>query len=242
MGKARFGGSVPDVTRVLPRTGWGRPAKRYDSSRCVHYASPIMVVTARFRGVYGFVVMELGSRRLVHINVTGHPTAAWSLQQLREVLAMPHPYRFVLHDRDSIHAPWLDAAVAAMGVRVHRAPVHAPTANACCERLLGSLRRECLDYPIPLGEDQLWKILRVWRLDYNRGRPHAVSVLACRRHRLDCPRPSSSTIISQGTCGAWRGRSSADSTMSTDLRSWRRETARVIAEHNYLKPLTFVVP
>jgi putative transposase len=61
-----------------------------------------VVVTARFRVVYVFVVMEIGSRRLVHVNITSHPTAAWTLQQFREVLAMPHAYRFVLHDRDSI--------------------------------------------------------------------------------------------------------------------------------------------
>jgi hypothetical protein len=68
-----------------------------------------VVVTARFRVVYVFVVMEIGSRRLVHVNVTNHPTAAWTLQQCREVLAEEHPSRFVLHDRDSIYAPWLDA-------------------------------------------------------------------------------------------------------------------------------------
>ena len=74
---------------------------------------------------------------------------------------------------DSIYSPWLDAAVAAMGVRVLRTPVQAPTANAYCERLLGSLRRECLDFLIPFGEDHLRRILRVWAVHYNCGRPHA---------------------------------------------------------------------
>jgi transposase InsO family protein len=132
-----------------------------------------VAVTATFRVLYVFVALEVGSRRLVHVDVTSHPTAAWTLQQFREILAAPHAYRFVLHDRDSIYSPGLDAAVTAMGVRVLRTPVHAPTANAFCERLLGSLRRECLDYLIPLGEDQLRKILRIGRLHYNRGRPHA---------------------------------------------------------------------
>jgi hypothetical protein len=94
-----------------------------------------VVVTARFRVVYVFVVMELGSRRFVHLNVAGHPTAAWTLQQFREILAEPHAYRFVLHDRDSICSPWLDAAVTATGVRILRTPVQSPTANAVCERL-----------------------------------------------------------------------------------------------------------
>ena len=95
-----------------------------------------VVVTATFRILYVFVALEVGSRRLVHINVTSHPTAAWTLQQFREILAAPHAYRFVLHDRDSIYSPGLDAAITAMGVRVLRTPAQAPTANALCERLL----------------------------------------------------------------------------------------------------------
>ena len=59
-------------------------------------------MTATFRVLYVFVALEVGSRRLVHVNVTRHPTAAWTLQQFREVLAEEHAYRFVLHDRDSI--------------------------------------------------------------------------------------------------------------------------------------------
>ena len=132
-----------------------------------------VAVTATFRVRSVFVALEVGSRRLVHINVTSHPTAAWTLQQFREILTIPHPYRFVLHDRDRIYSPWLDAAVTAMGVRVLRTPVHAPTANAFCERLLGSLRREYLDFLIPLGEEHLRRLLYAWRMHYNRGRPHA---------------------------------------------------------------------
>ena len=105
--------------------------------------------------LYVFVVMEIGSHRLLHVNVTSHPTAAWTLQQFREVLTMPHAYRFVLHDRDSIYASGLDATVTAMGVRILRTPVRAPQANAHCEHLLGSLRRECLDSLIPLTKTHL---------------------------------------------------------------------------------------
>jgi putative transposase len=132
-----------------------------------------VTVTATFRVLYIFVTLEVGSRRLVHVNATSHPTAAWTLQQFREVLAAPHAYRVVLHDRDSIYSLWLDAAVTAMGVQVLRTPVQAPRANAFCERLLGSLLRECLDFLIPFGEDHLRRILRVWAAHYKRGRPHA---------------------------------------------------------------------
>jgi putative transposase len=132
-----------------------------------------VVVTATFRMLYVFVALEVGSRRLVHINVTNHPTAAWTVQQFREILAVPHAYRFVLHDRDSIYSPWVDAALTAMGVRVLRTPVQSPMANAYCERLVGTLRRECLDFLIPFGEEHLRRILRAWRVHYNCGRPHA---------------------------------------------------------------------
>jgi transposase InsO family protein len=132
-----------------------------------------VVVTATFRILYVFVALEVGSRRLLHVNTTAHPTAAWTLQQFREILAEPHAYRFVLHDRDSIYSPWLDAGVTAMGVRVLRTPVRSPLANAYYERLLGTLRRECLDYLIPFGEDHLRRLLRVWQGHYNRARPHS---------------------------------------------------------------------
>jgi putative transposase len=132
-----------------------------------------VVVTATFRVLYVFVALEIGSRRLLHLNVTAHPTAAWTVQQFRELLAEPHGYRLVLHDRDSIYSAGLEAAVTAMGVRVLRTPVHAPQANAYCERLLGSLRRECLDFLIPFGEEHLRRLLRIWQDHYNRARPHS---------------------------------------------------------------------
>jgi len=132
-----------------------------------------VVVTAMFRVLYVFVALEIGSRRLLHFNITAHPIAVWTLQQFREILAAPHGYRFVLHDRDSIFSPGLDAAITALGVRVLRIPFHAPVANAYCERLLGSLRRECLDFLIPFGEAHLRRLLRIWQVHYNRARPYS---------------------------------------------------------------------
>ena len=137
-----------------------------------------VTVTATFRVLYVFVALEVGSRRLVHVNGTSHPTAAWMLQQFREILAAPHASRFVLHDRDSIFSPWLEAAVTAMGVRILRTPVHAPTVNAVCERLLGSLRRKWLYYLIPFREEHPRRILRAWRLHYNRGPYYPTSLCA----------------------------------------------------------------
>src|SRR5678815_4891846 len=115
-------------------------------SRQVIVASDFFVViTATFRTLLRLRVMDVGTRRLLHHNVTAHPTAEWTLPQFRETLPGDPAYRFVLHDRDSIYSQELDKAVAKLGVRVLRTPVRAPTANAFCERLGGSLRRECLD-------------------------------------------------------------------------------------------------
>ena len=68
----------------------------------------LVAVTARFRVLYVFVMIEIGSRRVLHYNVTAHPTAEWTLQQLREAIPSDHPYQFLIHDRDSIFSPELD--------------------------------------------------------------------------------------------------------------------------------------
>jgi putative transposase len=130
-------------------------------------------VTASFRVLYVFVVMEIGSRRILHGNVTEHPTAEWTTQQFREFLVFDHPYRFVIHDRDAIFSSDLDAGLRSFGVRVLKTPVRCPKANAFCERLVGTIRRECLDLLIPLSEAHLKRILREFVRHFNRGRPHS---------------------------------------------------------------------
>src|SRR5919204_5321823 len=113
--------------------------------------------------------MEVGSRRLVHFNVTSHPTAAWTLQQFREIIDNEHDYRFVIHDRDRLYSQELDLALRAMGVRVLKTPSHSAQANSHCERLIGSLRRECLDFLIPLNERHLREILKEYKTHYCQG-------------------------------------------------------------------------
>src|SRR6516165_4487165 len=91
-----------------------------------------VVITATFRTLYVFVVMEIGSRRILHYNVTAHPTAEWTLQQFREGLPGGHRYRFVIQDRDRIFAEEVDKGLAYLGVQVLPTPVRAPQANAVC--------------------------------------------------------------------------------------------------------------
>jgi transposase InsO family protein len=132
-----------------------------------------VVASATFRLFHVLVIMEHASRRIIHLNVTAHPTAAWTLQQLREAIPSDHTYRFILHDHDAIFSPGFDASLAHLDLEIITTPVRSPQANALCERLIGTLRRECLDWIIPLTEAHLQKTLRSWLAHYNRGRPHS---------------------------------------------------------------------
>jgi transposase InsO family protein len=132
-----------------------------------------IAVTATFRMLYVFVVIEHGSRRLVRVDVTAHPSADWVLQQMREVVGIDNAHRYLLHDRDGIFAKHLDESIKALGLRVLKSPPRSPRANAICERVIGTIRRECLDWMIPLSEAHLRAILKIWVAHYNGGRPHS---------------------------------------------------------------------
>ena len=123
--------------------------------------------------LYVFVVIEHGTGRLAHVNVTAHPSADWTLRQLREVVGDKGGYQYLIHDRDKIFAKHLDNSINALGVQVLRSPVASPKANSICERVIGTIRRECLDWMIPLTEAHLRSILREWTTHYNQGRPHS---------------------------------------------------------------------
>jgi len=142
-------------------------------ARSVLASDFFVVVTATFRILYVFVVLEVGTRRILQWNVTAHPTADWTAQQFRMVVPGDQAHRFVIHDRDTIYSDGVDRTRLAMGLTVLKTPVRAPQANAFCERLIGTIRRECLDFMIPMSERHVRAILREWVCHYNRGRPHA---------------------------------------------------------------------
>ena len=131
-----------------------------------------VVVTATFRVFYVFVVLEIGSRQIRHWSVTEHPTAEWTAQQFRLVMSAEAPHRFLIHDHDSIYSDSVDRSIAAMGLTILKTPVRSPQANAFCERVIGTIRRECLDWVMPFNEGHLRRVLRQWVAHYNRGRPH----------------------------------------------------------------------
>jgi putative transposase len=119
-----------------------------------------VAVTASFRVLYFFLIIEVGTRRVAHINITAHPAADWTLQQSREVITGDKPYRFLIHDRDNIYSYDLDSALKAMGLGILKTPFRAPQANAFCEPLVGTIRQECLDFLVPLNERHLRRILK----------------------------------------------------------------------------------
>lgn len=121
---------------------------------------------------YLFVVIKHGSRRMVHCNVTMHPTAAWTLQQLREVAGPDHECRFLLHDRDNIVSRELDESIEALGISALKSAPHFPGMNSICERVTGPLRRERLDWIVPLSESQLRTVLKTWTQHNSRWKPH----------------------------------------------------------------------
>jgi transposase InsO family protein len=130
------------------------------------------VTDALFRPVYAFFVIALGSRRVVHVGVTRHPTDAWVAQQLREATPFGQHPRYLIRDNDGKYGTHFDRVAAASGIRTLRTPVRAPRANATCERFLGSVRRECLDHVLVLGERHLRQLLREYVAYFNQERPH----------------------------------------------------------------------
>ena len=168
------------VRKYMPKQPRGQPRGDQRWSTFVrNHASAILacdfcvVVTATFRLLYVLVVIEHQTRRIVHCNVTTHPTAAWTLQQLREAIPSDHRYRFLIHDGDGIFSPQPDESITHMGLRVIKTPPRSPQANSLCERVIGTLRRECLDFLIPLTENHLRIVTETWVTHYNRGRPHS---------------------------------------------------------------------
>jgi transposase InsO family protein len=131
-----------------------------------------VVPTIGFRLLYGLVIIRLGRRRLVWINVTANPTAEWIARQLTEALPWDQAPQYLIRDRDASYGHAVTRRLAAMGIRDRPTAPRSPWQNGHTERLIGSIRRECLDHVLVLGEGHLRRILRAYADYYNRVRTH----------------------------------------------------------------------
>jgi len=132
----------------------------------------LQVTDLLFRPLFACFLVELGSRRVVHVGVTRHPTDAWVAQQLREATPYSEHPRFLIRDNDAKYGPCFAQVAATSGIAVLRTPVRAPRANAIVERFLRSVRQECLDHVLVLGEGHLRRVLREYVAYFNQDRPH----------------------------------------------------------------------
>ena len=133
------------------------------------------VDTVLLRRLYVLVVIELDTRLLHLAGVTANPVAAWVTQQARNLsyeLSERRPVKFLIRDRDAKFPDSFDEVFRADGIRIVRTPVRAPRANAICERVIGTLRRECLDRMLTLGRRHLEAVLTEYVDHYNAHRPH----------------------------------------------------------------------
>jgi transposase InsO family protein len=175
-----------------PRRRGGRPTQSWATFLHNHPGIVLacdffLVVTARFRRLYVFVLIDIATRQVVHWNVTHHPTAEWTSQQFRDGIPPDATYRLVVHDRDAIFAPAVDNALGSISLQPVRTPPRVPQANAYCERFIGTVRRECLDWIIPLNERHLRRTLAEWMAHYNGERPHSALGPGCRTTRRTAP-------------------------------------------------------
>ena len=131
-----------------------------------------VVPTIGFDLLYAFIIVRLHRRDLVWINVTANPTAEWIARQITEAFPWNEAPRYIIRDRDRIYGAVVSRRLRAMGIRDKPTAPASPWQNGFAERLIGSIRRECLDHIVVLGEAHLRRILRSYACYYNDIRTH----------------------------------------------------------------------
>jgi len=145
-------------------------------------ADLLTVPTLTFKTLYVLVFIAHGRRELVHVNVTANPTTAWVWRQVIEATPWGRTPRHILPDRDTVYGRDFRARAERIGMDAIATPVRSPRANAVAEKVIGTLRRECLDHVIVLNQQHLAAVLTEFVRYYNTERPH-------RTLRLETPEP-----------------------------------------------------
>jgi putative transposase len=147
------------------------------------------VPTVTFQLLDCFLVIEHGRRRILHFNVTEHPTAEWVVQQLREAFPEAGPYRYAIFDRDSTFNEDVVTFLEATGLKVKRTSVQAPWQNGTAERWVGSARRDCFEHVIALNEAHVRRLGREFIAYYHDDRTHLGLEKDTPSERLIEPKP-----------------------------------------------------
>src|SRR6266404_4025639 len=183
------------VARYLPRPR-KPPSQTWRTFLTNHLAQTaaidfFTVPTVTFRVLFVFVVVSHKRRRVVHFGVTEHPTEEWTMQQMREAFPWDEAPRYVLRDRDAIYGRDFAALTRDMGIEEVLTAPRSPWENPFAQRLVGSIRRECLDHVIVRNERSLRRTLRNYFAYYQRSRTH----LALGK---DAPEPRAVEPLEQG--------------------------------------------
>jgi putative transposase len=141
-----------------------------------------VVSTTTHRVLFVLLILAHERRRLVHLNITEHPTAEWTAQQVVDAFPWGEAPRYLLRDRDGIYGALFRQRIRNMGIEEVMIAPRSPRQNPYMERLIGSIRRECLDHVIVLNERHLQHLLAHYFAYYHRWRTHLSLA-------MDCPEP-----------------------------------------------------
>ncbi len=157
-----------------------------------------VVPTLGLKWLYAFVVLGHGQRRILHIDVTERPSAEWLAQQITEAFPWNTAPRFLVRDNDGAYGAAFRKRLWAMGIRDRPTQAHSPWQNGHAERLIGSIRRECLDHLIVVNAAHFRRVLRDYADYYNNDRPHlALGKDAPNSRAVECD----GTIVSRPILG-----------------------------------------
>ncbi len=131
-----------------------------------------VVPTLSFRLLYGLLILSHGRRQILRLGVTAHPSAEWMARQLTEACGWEWTPKYIVRDRDSVYGEIFTRRLRAMGIRDRPTAPQSPWQNGHTERLIGSIRQECLDHVVVFGERHLRHVLLSYMHYYNSARTH----------------------------------------------------------------------
>ena len=156
--------------RGPPSQGWGTFLRNHAPE--IAAMDLFVVPTIGFDLLYAFIIIRLDRRDLVWINITTNPTAEWIAHQITEAFPWNEVPHYLIRDRDRIYGTIVTGRLHAMGIRDKPIAPASPWQNSFAERLIGSIRRECIDHIVVLGEAHLRRILQTYACYYNKIRTH----------------------------------------------------------------------